>query len=148
MLRYTPLLITIIMATLFWNSLTQPTDTFSNTLQEHKNKSKISMTITYGHNKNISFFDDNQYENDSESNISPEVYEEILNTYEWSVSLPNYTDLISKRLDNYFNTNYNKKLITYLYDKEEDEWFDETDVVYDFGEWAEAEEEEEEEIVV
>jgi hypothetical protein len=106
------------------------------------------MTITYGHNKNISFFDDNQPENDYESNISPEVYEEILNAYEWSVSLPNYTDLISKRLDNYFNTNYNKKLITYLYDKEEDEWFDETDVVYDFGEWTEAEEEEEEEIVV
>jgi hypothetical protein len=95
------------------------------------------MTVSYDRNKNINFFEDNQYDNDN----SPEVYEEILNEYEWSVSLIDYNNSISMRLDNYYNTNYNNKLIKYLYDKEEETWFPDTYV----DDWVGEEEEEEEE---
>ena len=52
----------IIMASLFWNSLTQDTDDFTQTLENHKNTSKISITISYGYNKNQSFFSNNNNE--------------------------------------------------------------------------------------
>jgi len=134
------------MSTLFWKSLTQSNDKFVKTFEEHKNMSKISMTISYDHNKNKNFFEDSQYENDNDYYVSPEIYDDILDMHEWTTNLPQYTDIISKRIDNYFNTNYNRKLITYLYDKEEDGWFPDTDVVYDVEKSIVEDEEEYEEI--
>lgn len=131
------LLFTIIMSTLFWKSLTQANNTFVNTIEEHRNKSKISMTILYNDNKNKDFFEDNQYEEDNEYYFSPELYDDILDMYEWTTTLPNYTDIISKRLDNYYNVNHNNTLTKYLYDKEEAGWFPDTDVVYDEAETIE-----------
>ena len=111
------------MSTLFWNSITKSNDDFTNILEEHKNKSKISMTVSYIQNNNTTFFDDKQSENEGEFYESPEVYEDILDEYEWSVSLQDHTNSISMRIDNYFNSRYNNNLTKYLYDKEENIWF-------------------------
>ena len=42
----------------------------------------------------------------------------------WSERLPSYTSSPNKQIDYYSKMNYNKGLLSYLYDKEEDGWFD------------------------
>ena len=116
----------IIMASLFWNSLTQDTDDFTQTLENHKNTSKISITISYGYNKNQSFFsnNNNEGEDEYEYDISQDIYEEIQDIDYWSRQLRSFTNSITKRIDNYYKNHHNTALLSYLYDREEDVLFE------------------------
>ena len=68
-----------------------------------------------------------EYSND----ISTEAYQEIQDSLEWSYKLPSFRDNISKRIDDYYVNRYNASLITYLYDKEEnEEWYNQNDEYY------------------
>lgn len=112
------------MANLFWNSLTQSTDDFSKILEHHKNKSKIHISIQYKEDNNQSFFEENQ----DETGISDNVYEIIQDMNKWSQRLPSYTNSSNKQIDYYSKINYNKELLSFLYDKEEDGWFDDSEL--------------------
>ena len=112
---------------LFWASITKDNQTFAKVLEEHKNKSQIDITIQYPINTNFFLDKDMEYTND----ISTEAYQEIQDSLEWSYKLPSFRDNISKRIDDYYVNRYNASLITYLYDKEEnEEWYNQNDEYY------------------
>jgi hypothetical protein len=108
---------------LFWASLTQNNQTFAHTLDKYKNDSKISISIYYP--VDTSFFTDSDIE--VSNDISQEAYGEIQDNLEWSLSLPSYHDNISKHIDDYYRYQEKNALISYLYDKDEDEYLQETD---------------------
>lgn len=116
---------------LFWALISQDTETFANTLAEHKNKStnmsKINVTIQYPTNK--SFFSEDDI--GTNFDISQYVYEEIQDNLEWSLKLPSYHDNISKHIDDYYIYREKNALISYLYDKEEEDWMNDTEYKYD-----------------
>lgn len=115
--------IKIVIMSLFWASLTQDNQTFAHTLDKYKNDSKISISIYYP--VGTSFFTDSDIE--VSNDISQEAYGEIQDNLEWSLSLPSYHDNISKHIDDYYRYQEKNALISYLYDKDEDEYLQETD---------------------
>ena len=120
-------IIKITIMSLFWASITKDNQTFAKILEDHKNKSQIAITIQYPTNTNFFLDKDMEYSND----ISTKAYQEIQDSLEWSYKLPSFRDNISKRIDDYYVNRYNASLITYLYDKEEnEEWYDQNDEYY------------------
>lgn len=115
--------IKIVIMSLFWASVTQDNQTFAHTLDKYKNDSKISISIYYP--VDTSFFTDSDIE--VSNDISQEAYGEIQDNLEWSLSLPSYHDNISKHIDDYYRYQEKNALISYLYDKDEDEYLQETD---------------------
>lgn len=121
--------IKLVIMSLFWAAVTQDNQTFAKTLEEYKNNSKISVIVQYP--TNTSFFNDKdiEYSND----ISQDAFDEIQDNLEWSLSLPSYHDNISKHIDDYYRYKEKNTLISYLYDKEneESEYPQENDYYYD-----------------
>ena len=130
--------IKLVIMSLFWAAVTQDKQTFAKTLEEYKNNSKISVTVEYP--TNTSFFNDkdSEYSND----ISQDAFDEIQDNLEWSLSLPSYHDNISKHIDDYYRNKETGALISYLYEKEdeEDTYPQETNYYYDeYDEYEEIE---------
>ena len=121
---YCSLSIKIAIMSLFWASITKDNQSFAEILEEHKNKSQINISIQYPNNNNFFLEEDTEHSSD----LSTEAYQEIQDSLAWSYKLPSFRDNISKRIDDYYVNRYNASLITYLYDKEEnEEWYNQND---------------------
>lgn len=116
-------LLILVTMSLFWKSLTQDADSFSKTIKNHSDNQKISISISFNNNNNTNFFEENEV--DTYYDITPETYAEMQDYLKWQNKLPSYTNSTTKNLDNAFETKQQTALISLLYDKEEQQWFNE-----------------------